>query len=64
MSKVYVFEGARLHVRQITRFNDFGDAKITTFLHSSVHLSSGSPVVVVVLRCFNLLPIVGSWSLN
>lgn len=25
--KVYVFEGARLHVRQITRFNDFGDIK-------------------------------------
>lgn len=27
MCKVYVFEGARLHVRQITRFNDFGDSK-------------------------------------
>lgn len=50
---------ARLHVSMT-----LATAKITTFLHSSVHSSSGSPVVVVVLRCFNLLPIVGSWSLN
>lgn len=51
---------ARLHVSMT-----LATSNMTTLLHARVHSSSGSlVVVVVVLRCFNLLPIVGSWSLN